>query len=40
MVVAVHFRVGFTESGVLGTYLPGTGVRDKELEGTKRDAGF
>lgn len=27
-----------TESELLGTYLPGTGLRDKGLMGTKMDA--
>lgn len=35
MVTAVHFWVEVTESGLLGTYFPGTGVRDKQLVGTK-----
>lgn len=36
--MAVHFWVGVTELGLLGTYLPGTGVRDKQLVGTNMDA--
>lgn len=34
----VHFWVEVTESELLGTYLPGTGVIDKGLVGTKMDA--
>lgn len=39
MVVALHFWVGITESGLLGAYyLPGTGVREEWLLGTRMNA--
>lgn len=38
MVTAVQFWVAVTESRLLGTYLPGAGVRDKWLVGTSMDA--
>lgn len=38
MVMAVHFWVGVVKSGLLVTYLPGTGVKDKWLVDTKMGA--
>ena len=38
IVTAIHFWVGVTESGLLGTCVPGSGVRDKGLVGTEMDA--
>lgn len=35
--MAVQFWAGVIESELLGTYLPGTGVRDKWLVDTKMD---
>ena len=37
-VVAVHFWVKVIESGLLGTYFPGIGVRVKLLLGVQMDA--
>lgn len=36
--MAVHVCGGITESGILGTILLGTGVREKCLVDTKMDA--
>jgi hypothetical protein len=36
----LHFGVGVTESGLIRTYLPGTGVRDNWLVGTKMVAQY